>query len=336
MRLYVHIMVLSLALFCAGGLAWTTGQEPERGGEYFGQARPGLVAELFAPGTVSAGLDEFVIACMPDGRECYWTIRLAGLETIATSRLADGGWTTPEVAAFAGRYFDGWPAIAPDGKRLFFHSFRPIDAAKPEAQAKINIWYVDRVGEGWSEPRPVGPPVNGDTNAACPSVTRDGTLYYTRVRSDGREKICRSTLVNGRYSEPEELPAVINLAKDNFHTVVAPDESYLIVPAYGRPDSIGGGWNYYVSYRKADGGWSELVNLGAGVNSADNLGSPSVSANGKYLFLHKRTKVGPQADLTRHHSLSQLRQRELARPSGGDIYWVDARLAADLKPKDLK
>lgn len=117
---------------------------------------------------------------MPDGLECYWTVLFSRFETILTSRMANGRWTEPELAPFAGRYFDGWPAIRPDGKRMFFHSSRPLGKAASGPSATFNIWYVDRTENGWSDPLAVGPPVNGSENATCPSVTRDGTIYISK------------------------------------------------------------------------------------------------------------------------------------------------------------
>jgi len=91
---------------------------------YFGLNPSTDKLEIFAPAIVSAGLDEGTITFTPDGKECYWTLLLSGFETILTSRLENDGWTRPEVASFAGKYYDGWPAIQPDGKKMFFHSAR--------------------------------------------------------------------------------------------------------------------------------------------------------------------------------------------------------------------
>jgi len=307
---------------------------PMPSGPYLGQKPPGTTLEIFASGFISTGLNEAGIAFMPDGRECYWTVMFSGFETLLTSRLENGSWTEPEVAPFSGQFYDGWPAIQPNGQRMFFHSSRP-NAGTP---ATFNIWYVDRAGSGWSEPQPIGAPVNGSENSTCPSVTQDGTIYISKRFADGSERICRSRPVNGKYGELEVLPAVINTTNENFHAYIAPDESYLVRPVHGRADAIGGGWNYYVSFRSRDDRWSDLINLGPGVNSDRCTGIPSISADGKYMFLQFWTPPKQILALERKHSLQELVGKENRYPSSysTDIYWISTKVIEELKPKELK
>lgn len=334
-------MKTAISIICSLSLAATTlfpqpSDFPNLSGPYIGQKPPGMTLEILAPGVVSTGLEESIITFMPDSSECYWSILFSGFETIVTSRLENGKWTQPEVAPFAGNYYDGWPAIQPDGKRMFFHSSRPLPDKTPGSSAEFNIWVVERTEYGWSEPSPIGAPVNGKENSACPSVTKDGTIYLSKRFSDKSEKICRSRLVNGRYQELEILPAVINTSNDNFHAVISPDESYLIRPLNQRADAIGGGWNYYVSFRSHKDQWSELINLGAGVNSARCTGAPSISADGKYLFLQFWTPPKEVRALERRYTLKELVEKENRYPSGysTDIYWISAQIIEGLKPKD--
>lgn len=186
------------------------------------------------------------------------------------------------------------------------------------------------------EPRPVGPPINGEENAAYPSVTKDGTLYISKRFSDKSEKICRSALVDGKYQKLEVLPAVINKTNDNYHAFISPDETYLIKPYYGLKDSIGVGWNYYVSFRKPDGGWGELINLGPSVNSERCGGTPSLSPDGKYLFYQAWTESPDGWAHDRRYTLRELIQKEILIPAGYtnyNIYWVETTIIDALKPK---
>ncbi len=303
-----------------------------------GQKSPGTTGTPFAPNFVSTGIRENNIAFSPDGRECFWTVVLWGFETILWSRMENGRWNAPEVAPFSGRYMDGWPAFRPDGRRLFFHSGRPLPEKSPGTAAKINIWFVDRTGSGWSEPRPVGPPVNDEENTACPSVTKDGTLYVSKRFSDKSERICRSALADGKYQKLEVLPAVINTTNDNYHAFISPDERYLIKPYYSLKDSIGGGWNYYVSFRKPDGGWGELVNLGPGVNSERCGGTPSISPDGKFVFFQAAPPFVEEWAHDRTYTLQELLRKQLLISTAYDldIYWVEAAVIDALKPKELK
>ncbi len=330
--------LFALALACLASFlpaAQSPTEFPPLDGPFLGQKPPGARGALFAPGFVSTGLDESIISFTPDGQECFWGIVFSGRETIVTSRHENGRWTEPEVASFSGQYYDGWPALSPDGKRLFFHSARPVPESGPDKPAQFNIWYVDRTASGWSEPRPVGPPVNGAENSCCPSVTRDGTLYISKKFSDKSEKICRAALVDGRYRPLEVLPATVNVRQESFHAYISPDESYLIFPHNGAKDAIGGGINYYVSFRGPDGAWGELINLGPGINSARCGGMASITADGRYILYQAWTEPDRFSPRDRTYSFKELVQKELLFPTGNtyDIYWVEAGIVEAAKPK---
>ncbi len=305
--------------------------------QYFGQRPPGASPELFAPGLVSTGLQESNITFTPDGKECYWSVLFAGFSTILTSRWENGQWTKPEVAAFSGQYYDGWPSIQPDGKRLYFHSGRPVPIGTSGIMADYNIWYIEKTETGWSEPKIVGLPVNGSENATCPSLTGDGTICFSKRLPDSTEQICLSRLVNGIYQEPEILPKAVNAGKFNFHGTISPDGRYLIRPISGINDESGGNWNYYVSFRGSDGQWSNLINLGKDVNAILCGGSVSFSPDGKYLFIQGITPLKNILSRDRTYSLRELIELDLNNTNGSsDIYWIGTDFIDTLKPKELK
>jgi pimeloyl-ACP methyl ester carboxylesterase len=304
---------------------------------YLGLVPPGEEPQLFAPGIVSTGLNERDIAITPDGNEIYFTIYSDNFETwtILVSKRTATGWTRPETAPFSGRreYPEGEPCVSPDGQRFLFASSRPRDGATPGG--KTHIWVMDRVGEGWSEPRFLDPPVNSDGEEFFPSVTSDGSLYFTRAAAGQRgNKILRSRLVNGAYTEPEELPSQVNAGVDRFNAFVAPDESYIILGIFGRPDSRGG-TDYYISFRDRDDTWSEPVNLGDKINSPGRAEySPYVTRDGKYFFyMAARMNGGKDGAPTRLTYDGLQKSAGLPRNGGTDIYWVDAGFLRRLAPK---
>jgi len=188
---------------------------PELRGPYLGQAPPGMEPALFAPGVVSTGFYERDLAVTSDGAEIFYGLVFGGHVTIMHTRLANGVWTEPEIAPFARDlscfYFE--PALSPDGKRLYFLCTRAPAGQEPKrGWAHQNIWAVDRGGDGsWGEPYIVGPPVSTDAEEYFPSVTRDGTIYFTRlVQGSEENNVWRARLVNGAYAEAEMLPDEIN------------------------------------------------------------------------------------------------------------------------------
>jgi hypothetical protein len=297
---------------------------PKLEGPYLGQKPPGMTPEIFAPGVLSTGMIEGALALSPDGKECYWTIHTNGLEVIAMSKLENNLWTNPEVAKFSGKYLDGFPSFHPDGSRLYFHSFRPT-GDKLKFPAKLNIWFVERIGNEWSDPILVDYPVNSAGNSACPSVAQNGNLYFSKKMPAGEELVVCSQLVNGKFTEPVPLPDNVNTTKDNFHARVAPDESYIIIPRAGRSDNLGAAWNYYVSFRDEKGEWGELRNLGFRINNPRTLVTPSLSADGKYFFFAASTPSVYCDSLDRKYNLKELQERETSLPINdrGDVFWVE-------------
>ncbi len=306
-------------------------------GPYFGQNLPGLTPELFAPGIISAGMKESGLIFSPDGNELFYTVHTNGMEIIVTSKMVKGKWTPLEVAPFSGMYLDGSPSMHPDGSRLFFHSSRPLDKGSDPAP-NLNIWYVDSDGDNWSAPKPVGSPINGDGSAFCPSVTKDGTLYFTYFLPQ-KEVIMRSKYINGKYIKPEKLPENVNTRKYNMHAFIAPDESFLVIPVGGRKDHIGRGANYYVSFRDEDDNWSELIHLGKSVNSFKKTGSyPSFSADGKYFFFEAYPNIKLINSFEKRTGLDEIKRNAINNPESMkmDIYWADADLIKQLRPKNIK
>lgn len=312
---------------------------PTLTGDYLGQTPPGATPELFAPEIVSTGLFERDMAIAPDGSELFFSVSVGPryeFSAIVTSRRVDGRWTEPEAAPFAAftRYGELEPCMAPDGQRLYYVSNRPRDGIGGETVDE-DIWYAERTTAGWSEGRHLEAPINTGAKEFFPSVTRDGTLYFTR---EGEElptgQILRSRLVDGVYQEPEPLPEQINAAGGaRFNASIAPDESFLLLPLWGREDSLGGA-DYYVVFRSPDDRWSEPVHLPAPINSENGQEySASISPDGRYLFFMSGRTLGPEL-LGEHLTAESLRELH-QRPGNGhaDVYWVAADFLETLRPE---
>ncbi len=309
-------------------------------GEYLGQAPPGETAELFAPGIVSTGMYTRDIAMMPDGREIYFGVTFGGLSAILVTKLVEGRWSEPEVAPFSAdpRIMNLEPHIAPDGGRMFFLSNRPPDGRALTDDEVGNwtyqdIWAVDRVAGAWGEPYNLGPPVNTDENGEFfPSATEDGTLYFSRSVGGTQESyIYRARLVDGQYREPERLGPQVNSTTAQFNAFIAPDESYIIVPVFGREDSRGG-VDYYIVFRGDDDVWSEPLNMGDEINSAVGAEwSPYVSPDGRYFFF-MASRRRPPSTLPDSLTFDYLKELHTTPPNGtSSIYWIDAGLIDVLK-----
>ena len=245
-------------------------------GPYLGQKPPGMTPEIFAPGIISTGYDERIAAFTPDGKEFYYVLYGAPHMVILYTKEKNGRWIKPRVAPFSGKYGAEFN-ISPDGNKIVFGSFQPLDGQGPES-AIGHTWIVERRGAGWSEPKPLRPALFG-----YPSLSLAGNLYFNPIREDGMggEDIYMSKCINGEFSEPENLGEQVNSEIDEIDPFIAPDESYII---FLRRDKDGfGGADLFISFRKGDGSWTKAKNMGEPINSSAHEICPSISPDGKFL-----------------------------------------------------
>ncbi len=300
-------------------------------GDYLGCSVPTDMPEIFAPGLVSTGLNERDMTFSPDGNELFYSLMCGRQGVLIHVVREDGFWGRPAIASFSGKYSDLEPCISPDGSKLFFASQRPKDGTDAK---DYDIWVCHKeVGE-WGEPINLGAPVNTAGNEFYPSLTNDGTLYFTAVY-EGRnnaDDIYRSRLVDGIYAEVEMLPDVVNSMSYEYNAFIAPDESYLLYTAHGRDGSLGGG-DIFINFRNEDDSWSAPVNLGNAVNTAYPDYCPFVTRDGKYLyFTSSRLQIETRSipDIT----YESLRRKLNGSGNGGqDIYWISAEFLENLRPQ---
>ncbi len=330
-KLVSSIFVIGLLLYSCNQKSTNdnlASQLPSLTGPYLGQKLPGTKPEIFAPGIVSTGLYERDLTMTPDGKEIYFSVLLGAPHNrahIVGVKEVDGVWSKPEIAPFSNEYGDIEPFIQPDGQKMYFISKRPLIEGK-DNKYTYNMWYVNKTENGWSKAIPVGEPINGHGSVFYPSLTKSGSLYFSRKLENKVERIFRSKIIDGAFTEPELLPEVINSPDGVSNTLISPDEDFMIIPQIIESENYGGG-DYYVSFRNEDDNWSELINLGAEINSPAWDYCPALSPDGKYFFFQRDAwtedldgKILKYEDLLNIHN------------GGGDIYWVDAKVITDLNP----
>jgi hypothetical protein len=283
-------------------------------GPYLGQKPPGLTPELFAPGIISTKIKrELNSVFSPKGDEFYFAIYTPKPKDkciIWCSKQINGMWTKPEVANFSGKTIDVDMALSMDGNKLYFCSLRPMEqGAKPVA--KHAIWFCNRLKKsGWSEPIKLGTLINTSESETYPCLTQKGRMFFASTRKGGRggKDIYYSQQIKGKFLKPVNIGDAVNTQYGEGDTFVAPDESFLIVSSSGRPDSLGGS-DLYISFKKPDGTWTVVKNMGKTVNTKDYEYSPMASPDGKYLFFSRFSEAG------------------------SDIFWVDSKVIDKFRPK---
>jgi len=169
--------------------------------------------------------------------------------------------------------------------------------------------YKDRNGDGWSERQSLGPMFDReDWGIMRLSASSKGTYVFDDYKSNDVIRI--STLKDGIRQAPKKMSPVVNTGKMTAHPFIAPDESYLIWDSEregGHGDS-----DLYISFKQKDGTWGAAINMGDKVNSDKWDAYASVTPDGKYILFNRGIDDDNQ---------------------NVDIYWVDAKIIDDLRPK---
>jgi hypothetical protein len=235
--------------------------------------------QLFAPGVVATPEDENRLTFSPDGKTAYFhrfieaDVRLA----IFTSKKQGHTWSTPTELPFTTRYNDNDPFVTLDGKRLYFSSDRPVDGSgEGEATPDWEIWYADRVGNGWGTPVHMGPEVNTPANELYPSTTLDGTLYYASDREGGVGgwDLYKNRRRGSGFGPAENLGEGINTPAWEYNPTPSPLGHVIFFGTQFREDTLGS--DIYTSIR-VGGEWLPGWSLGPCVNTEANEYHPSLN-----------------------------------------------------------
>ena len=293
---------------------------------------PDKKARMFAPGIISTDLYERDFTMTPDKKEMYWRVVVGdhSYSAIMMTKYDDEKWSKPEVAPFSKNpeYKDMEPFITYHGEKFYFVSNRP----SKNREENWDIWVMDRQKEGWGEPYNLGAPVNSDAREFFPSLTKDGTLYFTREGQNVENGIFRCRFSNGQYQKAERLPEQVNAGKARYNALIDPDENFIIVPIYGMEDTRGG-TDYYICFRNHKDQWSQPINMGDEINSYSGAEwSASLSQDGQFIFfMTAREEKGYDF---KNQSLTYQKFQKLHRsPNNGNpnIYWINSSIIDSLE-----
>ena len=276
-------------------------------GKYMGQTEPGTIPKMFAPNFISTEEQEFGSVFNSKGTEFYYGVDVNGKNEIRRSKMKGNHWSKPETILTDERYGYNDPFLSNDEDRLYFISKRALDGIGELKD--VDIWYIQKVEDGWSEPINAGLNINSDNNEYYISFTHDGTIYFSSnghaPKEDERTDydIYYSKFNNGEFQKPVVLGGAINTEDYEADVFISPDESYMIFCST-RDNGFGGG-DLYISFKNSDDTWAMAVNMGKEINTQHYEYCPFVTKDGKYLFY----------------------------TSNQDIYWVSTKLLNEIKEK---
>lgn len=245
-----------------------------------------LTPAMFGKGVISTSDDEFGGIFTDNGRTCFFSKSVPRfyIDVICFSQFKNGQWQEPQVAPFSGKYRDFDPVLSPDGTRMLFTSDRPVNG---EEKKDYDIWMLQKTSTGWSEPIHLDSAINSPYNEHFASMAANGTIYFSSDRpgalgGPGDADVYRSKPENGRYLHAEHLADSVSSTSGELDCIIAPDESFLLIGVYGRPDGYGD-YDIFCSHM-INGHFGPSKNLGPLVNSRYRDYSPRLSPDGRYLF----------------------------------------------------
>ena len=191
--------------------------------------------------------------------------------------------------SFNGGALDGCPFVSRDDKTFYMASNRD------GGLGGIDIWVStrDRAGEPWGAPVNAGAPINSAANDFCPTIARDGHLFYfvsNRAGGCGGDDIYVSRLRPDGWDSPANVGCRVNSAANEASPMPLPEPGN---PALYFSSNRPGGYSaeaagapsdsdLYVS--ESHGGVFGQAELVPGANSAAEDGHPNVRRDGLELF----------------------------------------------------
>ncbi len=288
-----HLNFILIVLITLMPMNYAIGQENQKI-IYPDNPEPGDEPVLFAKGSLSVdGKNTHACTFSPDGRMLLFSRYPDGKSYIMT--FENGKWTEPKEAFFTGKE----TSFSADGSKVFYY-------------ANGDIYYNEKKNNKWGPSIRIEGVINTAETEFYPSVTNDGTLFFSRNGKWDEGRIMFSTFSYGNYNKPVDIGLPVNNG-GALHAYVSPDKSYMLFnsPREGSFTQL----DIWISFRKQDGSWSDPMNLGKKINSgADAILCPTVSPDGKYLFFTK-----------------------LNFSSGtGYVYWVSSSIIDELRNEQVK
>ena len=191
-------------------------------------------------------------------------------------------------------YDDMLPIISPDGKTLYFAKKKAPENFGAEKRDDIYISEKTPTGQ-WSKATNIGIPLNTDDHNFVCAVSPDGNTMYLANRYDYRTEGDGVAVAykkkDNTWTKPKPLEIKNMYNNSPFACYHVSIYGKTMVMAIERENSFGD-MDLYVSFKYADGVWSEPMNMGADVNTAGAEASVFLAADGKTIYFSSNGHSG--------------------------------------------
>ena len=156
-----------------------------------------------------------------------------------------------------------------------------------------DIWESIRINNEWQEPYELNSTINSQYQETSASYSPDGKLlYFVSNRPDGiggKDIYVSEIQENGLWGKAENLGTTINTPMDEEAVFIGGDGNTMYFSSKGHMTM--GGYDIFKSER-VDGQWSEPVNIGYPINTADDDIFYVEDADGKYGYYSSERAEG--------------------------------------------
>lgn len=218
---------------------------------------------------------------------------------IKLARNVNEGMSTDRLSKNVNsEYEEHSPVLSPDGNRLYFsRQFHPDNVGGVSDQEDIWVSELDPETGEWLPAKNVGEPLNtaGPNFISSISIV-DGKEVVVLGNEYGKKgRMYTGVSMSIRNGDTFEEPK--NIGIENFYNYsqnadffMVPGGKSMLVSAE-RDDSYGLR-DLYVTFQKADGSWSEPMNLGGEINTVGDEESPFLAEDGKTMYFSTNGQSG--------------------------------------------
>jgi len=169
-------------------------------------------------------------------------------------------------------------ALSNDGQRMLLYR------GGNEQNANGDILESSLVGEEWSDPIRLPPPINTDFDETSASISPDGrTIYFVSDRNwgyGGRDIWSCTQDSTGNWGEAINMGRAINTEQDEEGVYIHPNGKVLFFSSKGH-NSIGGYDIFMSVFDETTQTWAKAENLGVPINTTGDDIYFELQANGK-------------------------------------------------------
>jgi Tol biopolymer transport system component len=173
------------------------------------------------------------------------------------------------------------PQISADGQTIVFNSnYQSTD------QDDYNLWFTQRVGDGWTAPVAFSSSINSASAEWYPTIVEADRLYFGSERSGGYGGIDLYVAENAFDDSAQAVPlqAPVNSSANEYDPCIDPLERFMIFVSDRRGGY--GGTDLYIALPDRNGEWTEVYLVGEPVNdSGPAPTAPMLSQDGRNLLV---------------------------------------------------